>query len=1298
MHQGSDWHGRRRFALLSLFAVVACGVVVLLAVAPRWSVASEATVADPAVAAPAARAKVDDLLDGAVPVPELSTATSRTYRRDDGSYVSRVFAQAPTYRDASGDEHAIDDTLRPVAGGFETTADKWSTFLPSSLSEPVKIRRGASWVSMQLRGAAGTGSVDGVTATYTDALPGADVSYRVSSGAVGEQIHLHGTDAPATLVFELAASDGVTAEKLHNGTIALTADGDKLFGLSPSYAFADSDPEATQEVSTDLLKTADGWRVTLSVDPSWLRGALVDGPVTIDPTVELEGATKDCALTSDTPSLSFCSDDQLWIGWSGDHDHHSLVKWDLSAIPKDAVALWGDVGLNHPSAWGIAVSKQLTLHRVTRDWTNGASWNSYDGTHAWTTPGGDFDSTPAATATVPANHGGWTDWSTTGLVQHWIDGSQPNYGVAIKDKAGPLVAGEEDYFSTEGTIPAQAPELDIVWTTRTGNPDFFTHETQSLDAKTTAGVNAANGNLWLATNDITAAGTGLDLRFDHYYNSLMSGSEVQGLGYRATASLGRDVHLHVFDPDTIGFYRGDGLALPFLGAQTSGTTISYTTPAELGAATLTKNTTTNQYTLRLPTGLPSYPNVDLTLSFDSTGKLLGAKDPAGHTIALSYYAPGSMEFPALGGITDTTSAFYDVDRGYIGGERVTDILDPAGHHTLYEYANTSDNYLTKVTRADGTISRYAYDSSHRIKSITTPDGNVTLVTYNGTSSQIASIIRTNNPAHTTGPTTTFTYSSPTTPCQSTNFDFTKTVVSRPDGSSTTYCANDHAQITYDTDNPTTATPSGEWYDLHDQYTQGTGTHSITLAGADAGSGVKKMALEEVGGAEIASSTLLCDPRNALNPTACPHTATASASFDPSGVAEGARTFRQTTTDYAGNSASSPSWVVRIDRSAPGTPSQLDATVDSSGAAVVGWYPSIDPVLPDGTAGAGTTGYSVRYHVGSGAWTGPTLTTVPSFQVPGAGVGQTATVEITPGDAVGNIGAPYTATVTFVASTDPCAGATPPPECQDPTDGSPIDAESDPAISLDAGASIQSLVPATVFHLRTSFSGCQSSRCWTTLRSKAASWAIGNVRTEYPGADANVAATSTIAKTASSQSGFWSLGSFSGYEFRCAWVLASSGPFDHNTQSSCTDDAEHSPEWQQYQAAPFGGQRGIHTVRGNNCFSYNGTYLKPGKDSCERGTAIYLDGPTVECANVYVLPNGQTRSSCKSEDVIRNLDTSSEWSGYCVNWRYVTKDRQWVMVRDTRDIHYGGWVFIRISALAHDRTTWPSYEERGGTCP
>jgi RHS repeat-associated protein len=1005
--------GRRALTVLVLL-VFGSGVLGVLVAGVSRSSAQEGE------GVPEARGPVGELLDGAEPVPALSTETSRTYRRDDGTYISRVFAQAPTFKDANGEEREVDNTLRPVEGGYETAADRWTTFFPTSLTNAVRVRRGSAWASTELRGASGTGDPDGETITYAGALPDADVEYRVSSGAIGEEIHLRGPDAPSRFVFDLRAADGVTAEKQANGTIALEdADGDKVLALAPSYAFADRDRTATKKVSTDLDETSDGWRVTLTVnDEAWLRDALRDGPVTIDPTVALQGATKDCALSSDTPATSYCSDNQLWVGWSGDHDHHSLIRWDLSAIPADAVTLWGDVGLYQPSAWGINKSKQLTLHRLTRSWTNGASWNTYDGTHSWSTPGGDFDATPAATATVPAHHGGWTDWSITGLAQRWVDGSLPNYGIAIQDKAGPLVVGEEDYFSTEGTTASQAPELDIVWIPRTGVPASSTFETQALDPKTSASVNVANGNLVLDTNDLAVPGTGLDLRLDHYHNSLASSTELQGIGIRGTASLGRDLHLNVFDTNTVAFYRGDGLALPFLDPQTSGTTTTYTSPADLATATLTKSTTTSKYTLRLPGGLPTYPGADLTLTFSSAGKLESFKDQVGHTIAFSYYSDGGTDIPALNGITDTNGATYDVQRNYAGDGYIQDIFDTAGHDWNFLYGHLNTDYLTRYTAGDGSISRYAYDSRNRLKSITTPDGNVTLATYSGTTSKVASIIRTTNAAHTTGPTTTFTYSSPTTPCATANFDYAKTVVNRSDGTSTTYCANNHAQITYDTD-PPAGSPFGAWYDLRDHYTNGTGTQSITLAGADAGSGVKKLALEQVGGAELAASTLPCNPRNTTSPAACPHTTTATLSFDPSAIAEGQRAFRQITKDFAGNVTSSASWTVKIDRTPPPAPTALavDGYTPASSTAHLTWSAGSDLSLADGTAGSGLDHAELRARIGSGSWSAwATTPSTGAYDLTGVSAGQEISVEARALDAVDNVS--NTATLTTVVAGDP----------------------------------------------------------------------------------------------------------------------------------------------------------------------------------------------------------------------------------------------------------------------------------------
>ncbi|HET6508977.1 MAG TPA: DNRLRE domain-containing protein [Baekduia sp.] len=1030
--------GCRALAVLALL-VIGSGVLGVFLLGVSRSSAQEGN------AVPEPRGSVDRLLDGAEPVPSMSTATSRTYRRGDGTYISRVFAQAPTYKAADGEEREVDDTLRPVSGGFETTADRWTTFFPSSLAEPIRIRRGSDWASMELQGASGAGAVDGERITYAGALRDADVEYRVSSGAIGEEIHLHGADAPSRYVFDLRAADGVRAEEQKNGTISLEdADGDTVLALSPSYAFADVDRTATKKVSTDLDRTEDGWRVTLTVeDEAWLREALRSGSVTIDPTVALQTPTKDCGLSSDTPATSFCSGSQLWAGWSGDHDHHTLIRWDLSAVPADAVTLWGDVGLYQPSGWSISTSKQLTLHPLTRNWTNGASWSTYDGTNTWSTPGGDFDPTPAASTTVPAHHTGWTDWSVTGLVRRWVEGSLPNYGIAIQDKAGPHVVGEEDFLSTEGSTANQAPELDIVWIPRTGRPTSSTFEAQQLDSKTNAAVNVANGNLLLDTSDLAVPGTGLDLRLDHYHNSLASATELQGIGIRGTASLGRDLHLKAFDAQTIAFYRGDGLALPFLDPQADGTITTYSSPAELASATLTKSATTNKYTLRLPDGLPTYPNADLTLTFGSDGRLLTLADAAGHAIAFSYYSDGDTEIPALNGITDANGAAYRVTRNYVGDGYIQDIFDTAGHTWNFLYGHVDSDYLTRYTAGDGAISRYAYDARNRLKSITTPDGNVTLVTYNGTTSQVASMVRTNNATHTTGPTTTFTYSSPSTPCVTTGADFAKTVVQRPDGTSTTYCANNHAQVTYDSD-PPTASPFGAWHDLRDHYTNGTGTQSITLAGTDAGSGVKKLALEVVGGAEVAASTLPCDPRAATDPTACPHSTSATLTFDPSAIGEGHRPFRQTTTDFAGNVKGSSAWTVAIDRTPPPAPTnmQVESYNSTTDVARITWEARVDPALADGSAGSGLDHAQARYRRAGGDWTAwATADALGHFDLPSAATGQPVTVQVRTVDAVGN--------ASDSASLDASVDMSAPANTTEPSiSGTPIDGQ---ALTVDSGA-------------------------------------------------------------------------------------------------------------------------------------------------------------------------------------------------------------------------------------------------------
>jgi hypothetical protein len=301
------------------------------------------------------------------------------------------------------------------------------------------------------------------------------------------------------------------------------------------------------------------------------------------------------------------------------------------------------------------------------------------------------------------------------------------------------------------------------------------------------------------------------------------------------------------------------------------------------------------------------------------------------------------------------------------------------------------------------------------------------------------------------------------------------------------------------------------------------------------------------------------------------------------------------------------------------------------------------------------------------------------------------VEVTARDRVGNVGAPVTASLVLVrGDADPCAAPSPPPECQDPPEGTPVDAEPDPDVDLVAddpssAAEEEGLdTAANLRHLRAKSELCMTNRCWTTIRSGPSSWAMGMVRLEPPpGADPSLAVTSTVAETGVED--HWYFGGLSQLNLRCRWVSGTAIGRATETTSDCQGGGEEY-SFKRFQSIPYGG------AHGNNCFLQDGRLLPIGRGTCDRGTAIHLRSAAGECTDVGLQADGDTRG-CKPEDVIRQVVPA----GTCVNWRYVTKDRQWVMVRDPqRPIQRGGWVFIPETAFEPDRDLWPSYGT--GTCP
>jgi hypothetical protein len=298
---------------------------------------------------------------------------------------------------------------------------------------------------------------------------------------------------------------------------------------------------------------------------AWVSG--IPAPK-LDPTVEIQGAAADCTIQSDLPNTNFCSLSTVEVGYttvSPAHDHRILLKFDLSSIPRDAIVLNGDLGM---SSWTHSTNTPAPIgaYRLLRDWTNSATWNTYDGTHAWSTPGAtgaaDSASTPAATQTIGTGTGA-VEWYPTKLVQDWVSGDVPNQGMLLRDVTPNTPDNDIELAATEaGGID---PELDITWVPRTGKVGSYTYDSQTLSDRMSLDVNVANGNLLVTNHDLNIAGTaGSDAVVDRVYNSLIARESIgSSFGERTSSGLSRDVKLQAQPNGDVAFFRGDGAAFLF---------------------------------------------------------------------------------------------------------------------------------------------------------------------------------------------------------------------------------------------------------------------------------------------------------------------------------------------------------------------------------------------------------------------------------------------------------------------------------------------------------------------------------------------------------------------------------------------------------------------------------------------------------------------------------------------------------------------------------------------------------------
>jgi len=656
--------------------------------------------------------------------------TWNTTALDDGTYQTVMYPDSVNYKTADGTWQPIDDTLvpSPDGAGYRNTANRYQVEFPAAISSPVQVTLGKDWVSTQLVGAKGPGSVSGPTDTYKEALPGVTASYTADSDQVKEDLTLESVAGPSTFTFQVNASQGLTASTGPGGAVQFTASSGQVVFSLVAPIMVDAAGAVSSGVTAALVQGLAGTTVTVSADPKWLADPTRVWPVTVDPTVTL-GPSQDCYIWQQYPSGGNCTATTLTVANPGAMLTRALLQFDVSGALSFPQVLSADLGLYLTSESSSTVTT-VSAYPLTQSWGSAVTWTSRDGANNWTTQGGTYSTTNATSSNVGGSIG-WYHWAPTSLVQSWINGTTPNDGFLLTQS----VSGTTNTFqfaSSEYSDPTKRPSLAVTWAAGTGEQSYYDMIRHTLTDRMDLAVNVSNGNLVVHESDLRVKGTGLDLAVDRYYNS-SSSATLKDLGKGWVMGTGADVGLTVAQNGDVTYAGPSGYQIVF----TKNPDGTYTSPTGIDA-TLTKPGST--YTLTFQKSGEKY-------NFSSGGFLTSDVDKNGNQISFAYNGNNNLV-----SITDTqgrVTTFAYTAQPF----KVSSMTDSSGR--VYSYGYDGSSYVTSYTDPAGGVTSFAYTEG-KLTRITDPLGNQTKLTYDS-NGRVASIIYVTDPGTGAGYTTTFAY-------------------------------------------------------------------------------------------------------------------------------------------------------------------------------------------------------------------------------------------------------------------------------------------------------------------------------------------------------------------------------------------------------------------------------------------------------------------------------------------------------------------------------------------------------------
>ncbi|MEV0427822.1 DNRLRE domain-containing protein [Micromonospora sp. NPDC050495] len=159
-----------------------------------------------------------------------------------------------------------------------------------------------------------------------------------------------------------------------------------------------------------------------------------------------------------------------------------VVKWSslAGAIPTNAQVTAAQLRMWNTSLQpGTDRTQYVDVYKLTRGFTDEtkATWNTYDGTNAWTTPGGDYDTSWKAGFNGFANDPEWETWDLTSPVKAWVATPSTNNGLLLRMRDEVNQNARAMMLASEAEDSMFEPTLEVTYLEQTPESTYYAART-----------------------------------------------------------------------------------------------------------------------------------------------------------------------------------------------------------------------------------------------------------------------------------------------------------------------------------------------------------------------------------------------------------------------------------------------------------------------------------------------------------------------------------------------------------------------------------------------------------------------------------------------------------------------------------------------------------------------------------------------------------------------------------------------------------------------------------------------------